>query len=201
MVSTKMSKLKNLIAILLITMLLAGLVIRIVFENASMNNKKHRPAELPEDQLNALLAEDNEPATDNRAGKGGTKKWIIQLADEELSAPAICDLDPPIGGGDRDDLTRVGMHPQVKPSKIPFDVEGRHLILVDDVLHTGRSVRAALDALADFGRPKVVRLAVLIDRGGRELPIAPDFLAETGAGSCPRLSQKATSAQRSANTR
>ena len=71
----------------------------------------------------------------------------------------------------RDDLTRVGMHPQVKPSKIPFEVEGRHLILVDDVLHTGRTVRAALNELFDWGRPASVTLVALIERSGRELPI------------------------------
>jgi len=71
----------------------------------------------------------------------------------------------------RDDLTRVGMHPQVKPSKIPFEVEGRHLILVDDVLHTGRTVRAALNELFDWGRPASVMLVALVERSGRELPI------------------------------
>ena len=65
------------------------------------------------------------------------------------------------------------MHPQVRPSQLPFDVEGRHLVLVDDVLYTGRTIRAALNELFDYGRPASVALAVLIDRGGRELPIAP----------------------------
>ncbi len=74
----------------------------------------------------------------------------------------------------RDDFTRVGMHPQVRPSQLPFDVEGRHLVLVDDVLYTGRTIRAALNELFDYGRPASVALAVLIDRGGRELPIAAD---------------------------
>ena len=87
----------------------------------------------------------------------------------------LLELPDPLGTLDisfyRDDLTRVGMHPQVKPSKIPFDVEGRHLVLVDDVLHTGRTVRAALNELFDYGRPASVLLAVLVDRGGREVPI------------------------------
>ena len=87
----------------------------------------------------------------------------------------LLDLPDPLGTLDisfyRDDLTRVGMHPQVKPSKIPFDVEGRHLILVDDVLHTGRTVRAALNELFDWGRPASVTLVALIERSGRELPI------------------------------
>ncbi len=71
----------------------------------------------------------------------------------------------------RDDLTRVGMNPEVKPSKIPFDVDGRHIILVDDVLQTGRTVRAALNEIFDWGRPASVMLVALIERGGRELPI------------------------------
>ncbi|GMU43041.1 MAG: bifunctional pyr operon transcriptional regulator/uracil phosphoribosyltransferase PyrR [Xanthomonadales bacterium] len=71
----------------------------------------------------------------------------------------------------RDDFTRVGMHPTVRPSRIPFEVEGRHLLLVDDVLYTGRTIRAALNELFDYGRPASVTLAVLISRNGRELPI------------------------------
>ena len=78
----------------------------------------------------------------------------------------------------RDDLSlRKGM-PLVRATEIDFDLDGKVVLLVDDVLQTGRSVRAALNALADFGRPKAIRLAVLIDRGGRELPIAPDFLGK-----------------------
>jgi len=71
------------------------------------------------------------------------------------------------------------VNPQVKPSELPFDVEGRHLVLVDDVLYTGRTIRAALNELFDYGRPDSVTLAVLVDRGGRELPIQPDVV---GAG-------------------
>ena len=76
----------------------------------------------------------------------------------------------------RDDLSRRRGAPLVRATEIDFDIDDTHAVLVDDVLHTGRSVRAALDALHDFGRPKVIRLAVLIDRGGRELPIAADFV-------------------------
>ena len=71
----------------------------------------------------------------------------------------------------RDDFERVGMHPTVRPSHIPWDLEGRHLVLVDDVLYTGRTVRAALNELFDYGRPASVLLAALISRNGRELPI------------------------------
>ena len=76
----------------------------------------------------------------------------------------------------RDDLSRRRGAPLVRATEIDFDLDDAWVLLVDDVLQTGRSVRAALDALADFGRPKLVRLAVLIDRGGRELPISADFV-------------------------
>ena len=78
----------------------------------------------------------------------------------------------------RDDFGRIGLHRESRRSQIPFDVDGHEVILVDDVLHTGRTIRAALNELFDFGRPGAVRLAVLADRGGRELPVAADF---TGA--------------------
>jgi len=76
----------------------------------------------------------------------------------------------------RDDLSRRHGVPLVRATEIDFDLNDAWVLLVDDVLQTGRSVRAAMDALHDFGRPRVVRLAVLIDRGGRELPIAADFV-------------------------
>lgn len=76
----------------------------------------------------------------------------------------------------RDDLSEVGPKPMVRPTRIEGDISGRPLVLIDDVIFTGRSVRAGLDALSDFGRPSVVRLAVLVDRGGRELPIQADYV-------------------------
>jgi pyrimidine operon attenuation protein/uracil phosphoribosyltransferase len=79
----------------------------------------------------------------------------------------------------RDDFGRIGLHRESRRSQIPFGVDGREVVLVDDVLHTGRTVRAALNELYDFGRPKAVRLAVLADRGGRELPFAADFVGAT----------------------
>ena len=75
----------------------------------------------------------------------------------------------------RDDSGVIGLHRESRRSQIPFGVDGREVVLVDDVLHTGRTVRAALNELYDFGRPRAVRLAVLADRGGRELPFAADF--------------------------
>ncbi|MDX1653778.1 MAG: bifunctional pyr operon transcriptional regulator/uracil phosphoribosyltransferase PyrR [Candidatus Competibacteraceae bacterium] len=76
----------------------------------------------------------------------------------------------------RDDFARVGVRSGIRPSELPFDVEGRHLILVDDVLHTGRTIRAALGEIFDYGRPASVLLATLVDRGGRQLPIAADIV-------------------------
>ena len=79
----------------------------------------------------------------------------------------------------RDDFGRIGLHRESRRSQIPFPVDGREVVLVDDVLHTGRTVRAALNELFDFGRPSAVRLAVLADRGGRELPVGADFTGAT----------------------
>ena len=79
----------------------------------------------------------------------------------------------------RDDLSEIGPKPMVRPTRIDVDINGAPLLLVDDVLFTGRSVRAALDALSDFGRPSAIRLAVLVDRAGRELPIQADFVGLT----------------------
>lgn len=75
----------------------------------------------------------------------------------------------------RDDFAQSGLHAEVKPSRIPFDIEGRTVILFDDVLYTGRTVRAAINLLFDYGRPASIRLVVLIDRGGRELPVCADY--------------------------
>ncbi|MBK1700362.1 bifunctional pyr operon transcriptional regulator/uracil phosphoribosyltransferase PyrR [Thiococcus pfennigii] len=76
----------------------------------------------------------------------------------------------------RDDFTRIGLHPQVRPSQLPVLVDDRHLILVDDVLQTGRTIRAALNVLFDYGRPASVLLATLVERDGRELPIEPNLV-------------------------
>lgn len=99
--------------------------------------------------------------------------WVMEALAERLGR------DLPKGTLDisfyRDDFSRIGLHPEVKPSQIPFDVENRHVLLVDDVLYTGRTVRAAMNLLFDYGRPASIRLAVLVDRGGRELPICADF--------------------------
>lgn len=95
--------------------------------------------------------------------------WIAERLRQRL------DIAAPLGQLDisfyRDDFSRIGVNPRIRPSELPFDVDGRHLVLVDDVLNTGRTVRAALNELFDYGRPASVLLAVLVDRGGRELPI------------------------------
>ena len=99
--------------------------------------------------------------------------WIARRLSELLGLPGEIGLiDVSFY---RDDFSKKGLHPQVKPTSIPFDVEGRSLILVDDVLYTGRTTRAAINELFDYGRPASIKLAVLADRGGRELPICADF--------------------------
>ena len=79
----------------------------------------------------------------------------------------------------RDDYATRGLHPQKNTTEIGFDIEGRHILLVDDVIQSGRTIRAALNELFDFGRPASVKLAVLVDRGGRELPVQADYVAIT----------------------
>lgn len=99
--------------------------------------------------------------------------WVAQALHQALS------LKQELGSLDisfyRDDYTRIGLNPQVKPSHLPFDVEDCDILLVDDVLHTGRTIRAALNELFDYGRPRSIHLIVLLDRSGRELPIQADI--------------------------
>ena len=78
----------------------------------------------------------------------------------------------------RDDLTLLHDHPVVHSTSMPLDITGKSIVLVDDVIYTGRTIRAALDALMDLGRPNIVQLAVLVDRGHRELPIAPNYVGK-----------------------
>lgn len=93
---------------------------------------------------------------------------------------AALELEAPLGELSiafyRDDFSRIGMHPHVRPSHLPFEIENQHILLVDDVLYTGRTVRAALNEIFDFGRPASVTLAVLVDRGGRELPVHAEVI-------------------------
>ena len=100
--------------------------------------------------------------------------WVAQRLHAALGIKA------PLGTLDvsfyRDDFDQKGLHRDVKTSDVPFEVEGRRLILVDDVLYTGRTIRAAMNVLFDYGRPASIALAALINRGGHELPIAGDYL-------------------------
>jgi len=103
--------------------------------------------------------------------------WLAERLHKELG------LATPMGSLDisfyRDDFDSAGLRHQVKPSQIPFDVNGRHIVVVDDVLYTGRTVRAAMNELFDYGRPGKIELAALIDRGERQLPIAAQYVGAT----------------------
>ncbi len=99
-------------------------------------------------------------------------KKIIIKESGEMIAPFAGSLDITLY---RDDWSLAWQNPVVKKTDIPFSIEGKTVILIDDVLFTGRTIRAALDALMDFGRPRSIQLAVLVDRGCRELPIQPDY--------------------------
>ncbi len=94
----------------------------------------------------------------------------------------IAGAEPPVGALDvtlyRDDLDKVGPQPVVRKTDIPFSINEKRVVLVDDVLYTGRTIRAALDGLIDLGRPRLIQLAVLVDRGHRELPIRADYVGK-----------------------
>ena len=146
-----------------------------------------RPIMSAEDMRRALRRIAHEIVERNRGLNGvvlvGMRTRGVPLAQrlaealEEFEGQTV-----PVGALDiglyRDDLSQQGLRPQIKPSDIPTDVAGKRVVLVDDVLFTGRSIRAALDALVDFGRPAQVQVAVLVDRGHRELPIRPDYVGK-----------------------
>ena len=118
--------------------------------------------------------------------------WLAERLHRELV------LALPLGMLDisfyRDDYRKSGLHKSVRASKIPFDVNGRHLLLVDDVLYTGRTVRAAMNELFDHGRPESIRLVALVDRGERQLPICAQFVGTSLAvpkGAMLRLDREA----------
>jgi pyrimidine operon attenuation protein/uracil phosphoribosyltransferase len=98
--------------------------------------------------------------------------WIAEAMHQRLG------IREPLGLLDisfyRDDFSQLGVHPKVKPSQLPTHIEGRDIILIDDVFHTGRTIRAALNEIFDYGRPNQVVLAVLIQRDGRQIPLSPD---------------------------
>lgn len=116
------------------------------------------------------------PASIAMVGIHAGGAWVAEALHRRLGGTL------PLGSLDisfyRDDFTHRGLNPNVKPSQLPFEVEGSHIILVDDVLMTGRTIRAAMNELFDFGRPASIRLAVLFDIGHRELPICADICGE-----------------------
>jgi pyrimidine operon attenuation protein / uracil phosphoribosyltransferase len=138
-----------------------------------------KPLPDAEQLLQALIAQ-MRPVVGPDTGLVGIYTGGVWLAERLHSALGLV---TPCGALDvsfyRDDYERIGLHRDVKRSDIPFEVEGRPLILVDDVLYTGRTIRAAMNELFDYGRPRSIRLAALIDRGGRELPIAAQWVGET----------------------
>lgn len=132
------------------------------------------------EQLLHALIEQMRPAIGPETGLVGIHTggvWVAERLHQALK------LRTPLATLDvsfyRDDYQARGLHRDVKRSEIPFEVEGRDLILVDDVLYTGRTIRAALNEIFDYGRPTAVRLAVLLDRDGRQLPIAAQFVGAT----------------------
>ena len=103
--------------------------------------------------------------------------WLADVIGKRLG------IEQPFGELDisfyRDDFSRIGLNPRVKPSSLPFDTEGRDIILIDDVIMSGRTIRAAMNEIFDYGRPASIILATLIDLGARELPIQPDVTGRT----------------------
>jgi len=134
------------------------------------------------DELLAQLAEKlkkllNDKAIDNplMVGVHTGGVWIATRLHQQLNelfSEPLATLDISFY---RDDFSRIGINPEVKPSQLPPDVDDRHIILVDDVLHTGRTIRAAMNELFDYGRPASITLVCLIERDGRELPLQADI--------------------------
>lgn len=136
---------------------------------------------LPEaEALVSVLLEKMRPAIGPETGLVGIHTGGVWLAERIHRALKIA---VPLGTLDvsfyRDDYEAKGLKRKLRTSIIPFEVEGRHIVLVDDVLYTGRTIRAALNELFDYGRPASIRLAALVDRGGRELPVCASFSGAT----------------------
>jgi pyrimidine operon attenuation protein/uracil phosphoribosyltransferase len=140
------------------------------------------------DEIRRAVIRISHEIVEKQAGTTGLVLVGIQRRGVPLAhrlAAAIADHEGPtlpVGALDitfyRDDLSKLGQSPLVKGTDVPFEIEGSTVVLVDDVLYTGRTVRAAMDALREFGRPRAVRLAVLVDRGHRELPIRADHVGK-----------------------
>jgi pyrimidine operon attenuation protein / uracil phosphoribosyltransferase len=142
-------------------------------------------AEAMEKALERMARELQERARGGELAIVGVRRGGVHLAGRLRRKLAATGREPPLGTLDialyRDDLSERAAAPVVGPTDIPFSVTGKTIALVDDVLYTGRTVRAALDELVDFGRPRRVLLVVLVDRGGRELPIAADVVGLSSA--------------------
>jgi pyrimidine operon attenuation protein/uracil phosphoribosyltransferase len=148
---------------------------------SATSQSRHVPTPLPDaEQLLQALIQKMQPDVGPDTGLIGIHTGGVWLAERLHDALGV---KTPLGTLDvsfyRDDYEKIGLHRDVKRSDIPFEVEGRPLVLVDDVLYTGRTIRAAMNELFDYGRPASIRLAALIDRGGRELPIAAQWIADT----------------------
>ena len=102
--------------------------------------------------------------------------WLANILHQKLA------IEQPLSTLDisfyRDDFSRIGMNPKVKPSQLPSQIDDRHIILVDDVLHTGRTIRAAMNEIFDYGRPASITLVCLVERSGREIPIQADIVGQ-----------------------
>lgn len=153
----------------------ATLFARSVSRRGPLHWSEAQTAALLDRMADALLAPGEQPVSLVGIQSGGA--WVAAALNERLAAPL------PVGTLDvsfyRDDFDTRGLKRSVKPSDLPFEVDGAHLVLVDDVLMTGRTIRAAMNELFDYGRPASIRLVVLFDIGHRELPIRPDICGET----------------------
>src|SRR5246127_3274374 len=133
------------------------------------------------DQIRAVYGDQLGGGQDGAEGAGlagiySGGAWLAERLARDLKAPSFGVVNVALH---RDDYAKKGLHSQASPTSLPFPVDKRRIVLVDDVLYTGRTVRAALNELYDYGRPASVELAVLADRGGRELPVAARFVGGT----------------------
>ena len=161
--------------------LIRGFRASLQFETNPYQRWKMNAAEIDVEQLIAQMAVELSGRLEQSARHGsfivGIRSGGVWVAERLRAAMGAT---TPLGTLNinfyRDDFTRIGMHPRVEPSELPFAIEDQHIVLVDDVLHTGRTIRAALNEIFDYGRPASVMLAVLAERSGREIPIQPDVL-------------------------
>ena len=151
------------------------------------DTQRNQEQVLDADRMHAVIGR----MTDDLQGREDCNRGVILVGIRTRGVPLAEEMAQRIvdAGGDvqlgtlditlyRDDLSTIAPNPVVRETMLPGSIDGRTVVLCDDVLFTGRTIRAALDALVDFGRPRAVRLAVLVDRGGRELPIQADVVGE-----------------------